>query len=432
MSQQLSLLGGTPVRTRGFTAWPIFDSREETRLTRAVHSGKWGKLQGTEVTEFEARFAAMHGARSCIAVVNGTVALRLALLAAELPAESEVIVPPYTFLATASAAIEANLIPVFADIELDTFNLSPAAVEAAITPRTRAIVPVHLGGQPVEMDAILAIARRHRLVVIEDAAQAHGASYHDRPVGAIGNGGTFSFQSSKNLTCGEGGAIVTVDVAFADACRSLHNCGRIPGGLWYEHHAMGGNYRLGEFQGAVLNAQLDRFEEQAEVRERNGLVLARKLRAFPGVHPQARPPGCTRHAYHLFLFRIESANFGAPRAAVLQALRAEGIPVSSGYGMPLYRQPIFVNRAFASFLPQAVDRLDYRQVSCPNCETICNEQGGWFEQNLLLGTESDLDDVVRAFEKIHARRDELQTWHQRRNVGESGDIPGQPPARTGR
>src|ERR1017187_1280754 len=152
MSQPLAILGGPAVRTRPFTAWPIFGEAEETRLLRALRSGKWGKLNGPEVAEFEQRFAAMHGAKHGIGVVNGTVSLRVALMAAGIKAEDEVIVPPYTFLATATAVLEANAVPVFSDIDLETFNLDPKAVEAAITPRTRAIMPVHIAGQPADID----------------------------------------------------------------------------------------------------------------------------------------------------------------------------------------------------------------------------------------------------------------------------------------
>ena len=430
MSQSLALLGGTALRPRAFPVWPIIGTNEEARLIRTLRGGKWGRLSGTEVEEFERRFAALHDARFCLGVVNGTVSLRLALLAAGLPSGAEVIVPPYTFLATASAAIEANLVPVFADIELDTFNLSPAAVEAAVTPRTRAIIPVHLGGQPAEMDALLAIAQKHNLVVIEDAAQAHGATYRGRPVGALGQAGSFSFQSSKNLTCGEGGAIVTSDEAFAAKCRSLHNCGRVPGGLWYEHHHIGGNYRLSEFQGAVLNGQLERFESQLETRERNGRDLARRLGEIPGLHPQVRTASCTRHAYHLFLFRIDAKSFGAPREAVLAALQAEGVPVSRGYGLPLYRQPLFANKAFGPYLSSVAERLDYRAVQCSNCEKLCDAQGAWLEQNLLLGTPADIDDIVHAFEKIYSHREALSTWNQR--TDESRNLPGRHHARAGR
>ena len=177
----------------------------------ALRSGHWGRLDGNEVSEFEERFAAMHGCQHGIAMVNGTVSLRLGLMAAGLEAESEVIIPPYTFFSTASAVIEANMVPVFADVDLDTFNLDPQAVEAAITPRTRAVIPVHFAGQVADMDAIMAIAEKHKLLVIEDAAHAHGASYKNRPAGSLADLASFSFQSSKNLTCGEGGLLTTND-----------------------------------------------------------------------------------------------------------------------------------------------------------------------------------------------------------------------------
>jgi len=380
---------------------------EEERLVRALRSGNWGRLDGPEVSEFEGRFAAMHGCSHGIAVVNGTVALRIALLAAGIRAEDEVIVPPYTFVSTATAVLEANAIPVFADIDLHTFNLDPGAVEAALTPRTRAIIPVHFAGQPADMDAIMALAADRDILVLEDAAHAHGATYRGRPAGSLGHIASFSFQSSKNLTAGEGGIITTNDEALAEACRSIHNCGRVAGGVWYEHHVVSGNYRLGEFQGAVLNGQLDRLEEQTEIRDRNGRRLASRLEALPGLHPQARPPECTRHSHHLFMLRIEPMMFGASRAAVLAALQAEGIPCSGGYGHSLPEQPLFRNKAFGPFLPHASATLDYRTSRCPNSDLLCREQALWLGQNLLLGPEEDIDDIALAFEKVYAHRDEL-------------------------
>jgi dTDP-4-amino-4,6-dideoxygalactose transaminase len=385
----------------------VFGENEEQRLIRALRSGKWGKLRGDQVVEFEGRFAAMHGCKHGIAVVNGTVSLRIALLAAGIKAEEEVIVPPYTFMATATAVLEANAVPVFADIELETFNLDPKAVEAAITPKTRAIIAVHVGGQPANMDALMEIAKKHNLIIIEDAAHAHAALFKDRPAGSIGHMGSFSFQSSKNLTSGEGGIIVTNDDDLAKACQSTHNCGRVAGGMWYEHHVISGNYRLGEFQGAVLNAQLERLEEQTQARDRNGQHLAARLARIPGIYPQKRTLETTRHSYHLFLFRIDAQQFGAPRAAVLKALEAEGIPVSGGYAIPLYRQPLFLNKAFGPYLHQAAKTLDYGKVNCPNCEKICSEQGAWLEQNLFLGPGSDMEDIANAFEKVYQHRNDL-------------------------
>jgi dTDP-4-amino-4,6-dideoxygalactose transaminase len=381
-----------------------------------LRSGKWGRLNGSEVAEFESRFAAMHGCKHGIAVVNGTVSLRIALMAAGIRAGDEVIIPPYTFFSTASAVIEANAVPVFADISLDTFNLDPKAVQAAITPRTRAVIPVHFAGQPADMKAIMALARKRGLVVIEDAAHAHGARCRNRPAGALGHLASFSFQSSKNMTSGEGGIITTNDDALAAACRSIHNCGRVPEGVWYEHHVISGNYRLGEFQGAVLNAQLDRLEAQTKTRDRNGQYLAAKLAALPGLHPQRRPADCARHSYHLFMLRVDGDVFGAPRAAVIHALQAEGIPCSPGYGFPLHRQPMFRNKAFGPYLPGTSARLDYRKVSCPNSGLICREQCVWLEHAIFLGPRGDIDDVARAFEKIHEHRGALRAWSKRRGA----------------
>jgi dTDP-4-amino-4,6-dideoxygalactose transaminase len=407
MAEALAIDGGTPLRTKPFPSWPIFGEKEEQALIRVLHSGKWGRLDGDEVARFERRFADYHQAKHAIAVVNGTVSLRIALLAAGIQAGDEVIVPPYTFLATATAVVECNATPVFADIELETFNLDPRAVEAAITSRTRAIIPVHLGGLPANMDALMEIARRHNLTLIEDAAHAHGAEYRGQRVGAIGHLGSFSFQSTKNLTSGEGGVILTNDDDLAERCRSIHNCGRISGGAWYEHHVISGNYRLGEFQAAILNAQFDRFDAQAETRERNGKRLAERLSQLEGVHPQQRGADCTRHGYHLFNFRLDEHVLGVSRKVFLDALAAEGVPCCAGYVLPLYRQPLFADRAFGPYRGNPGRQIDYRKTRCPHCETICSSQGAWLEQRLLLGSREDTDDIARAFEKVHAQRGRL-------------------------
>ncbi len=406
----LAALGGAPVRNRPFPRWPEIGPTDEAALLRALHGAYWGLHGRGEIERFEARFAEYQQARHAVAVASGTVALRIALLAAGIRAGDEVLVPPYTFLATASAVAEANATPVFVDIDPDTFNLCPRAAAAAVTPRTRALIPVHIGGLPAEMDELLALARRHNLVVIEDAAHAHGAEYRGRRVGALGHLGCFSFQSSKNLTSGEGGAVVTDDPALAARVRSIHNCGRVPDGAWYEHHTISGNYRITEFQAALLNSQFDKLEEQTRRRERNALRLYERLRQVPGIRPQARPTYPHRHGNHLFLFRYDAAEFGAPREVFLRALEAEGIPASPGYPLPLYRQPLFANGDFGPY-SAAFDRhpdLSYAAVHCPNCEEICGGAGAWLYQNVLLGTPEDTDDIARAFEKLHAHRRELR------------------------
>jgi dTDP-4-amino-4,6-dideoxygalactose transaminase len=415
-SKQLALFGGQPIRKRPFPSWPIFGKAEERRLLQSLRSGKWGRLHGQEVARFEDRFAAMHGCKYGIAVVNGTVSLRIALLAAGLKAEDEVIIPPYTFFSTASAVIEANAVPVFADIDLETFNLDPKAVADSITPRTRAIIPVNFAGQVADMDPIMALAKKHKLMVIEDAAHAHGASYKDRHAGSLGHSGSFSFQSSKNLTAGEGGILITNDAESAEKFRSLHNCGRVPHGVWYEHHVISGNYRLGEFQGAILNAQLGRLKAQTARRDRNGQYLASRLRVLPGIMPQTRPTHCTRHSYHLFMLRVDAAEFGVNRAAVVKALQAEGIPCSAGYGFSLHQQPMFRNKAFGPYLPEGSTRLDYDKTYCANSDLISREQCIWLEQNMLLGSRSDMDDIACAFYKIYDNRNVLEGRIQERGL----------------
>ncbi len=409
----LAIAGGTPVRTAPFPKWPVIGPPEEAALLRALHGPYWGLFGRGEIERFQQRFAEFHQARFGVAVANGTVALRMALLAAGIEAGDEVIVPPYTFLATASAVVESNAVPVFADIDPDTFNLDLAAVAAAITPRTRAIIPVHLGGLPVEMDALNALAAQHKLTVIEDAAHAHGAEYRGRRVGSLGQLGCFSFQSSKNLTCGEGGAVLTSDERLFERVRAIYNCGRLPKGDWYDHHIISGNYRITEFQAALLNAQLDRLEDQCRLRERNALALGRRLTRIPGIRPQQRPDYPIRHAYHLFLFRYDDEVFGAPRAIFLEALKAEGIPASPGYPMPLYRQPLFADEAFGPYSAAHPARR-FRDVSCPACERICAREGAWLYQNVLIGGDADVNDIATAFEKVYEHRGELADFARRR------------------
>ncbi len=413
LARRPALLGNSRRSEHRFPGWPVFDASDEEAVLRALRSGQWGKLSGTEVRTFEGRFAAMHGARFGIGVVNGSISIRLALMAAGLKAEDEVIVPSYTFLTSATAIVEANAIPVFADVELETLNLCPKAFEAAITPRTRAVVVVHFAGLPANMDAILPIARKHGLIVIEDAAHAHCATYRGQPVGALADAGSFSFQSSKNLNSGEGGIVITNNQALAELVTSLHNCGRIGKGQWYEHHISAVNYRMGELQGALLNSQLNRLEAQTRLRDENASYLASRLARLPGVYPQRRDANCTRHAYHLFTFRIIAEEFGLSREVLLKALAAEGVGCGAGYPLPLYRQPLFLEKAFGPYLHHAAPRLDFSRVRNPNCETICYQQGGWYTQSLFLGTRGDMDAIADAWECIFSHRSALIDWSRR-------------------
>lgn len=411
MGSTLAILGGTPVRSTAFHAWPVWDESDVEAVAAVVRSGRWGRLSGDRVATFEREFAAFQGAKYGLAVVNGSVSLRLALLAVGIEAGDEVIVPPYTFLATATSVIEANAVPIFADIDPDTYCLDPDAFEAAISPRTRAVIPVHLGGQAADMDRLCAIAARHGIAVIEDAAHAHGGTYKGRGLGAIGDLGSFSFQASKNLNSGEGGAILTNSEELDDKCRALHHCGRRKGGNWYEHPYFGGNYRLGELQGALLLNQLTRLRVQTETRNANGLYLNETLAAIPGIRPLARGRGETLHPYHLYAFRYDAAVWGVPRSRFVAALRAEGIPASEGYTIPLYRQGLFTQKVFGPYTGYRQTRpdLDYAAVSCPVCERVCSTEGCWLPQTLLLGPRADMDAVVAAVVKLSEHRSELQS-----------------------
>jgi dTDP-4-amino-4,6-dideoxygalactose transaminase len=401
-SSPLAIHGGEPVRTKPFSSWPQFGRPEEERVVAALRTGVWGKMQGDEVRQFEQAFAEYHEAKHGFGVVNGTVALRIALTASGVGAGDEVIVPPYTFVATASAVLEVNATPVFADVDLATSNLSPVAIEAAITPRTRAIIPVHLGGLPCDMDAIMEIARRHGLLVIEDACHAHGARYKDRSIGSLGHMSCFSFQSSKNVTAGEGGILLTNDDDLARKCWSIHNCGRVPEGKWYEHHTIGGNYRLSELQGALLNAQWERFDEQARRREENGRYLDDCIGGIDGIRPQLRTGDCTRHAYHLCSFRVDPLILGISREVFLEALVAEGMPAMAGYPIPLYREPIFLERSFGPYTGGDLSQPghDYGKVSCPNCEILSTQQACWLPHYVMLGTKEDIEEVAAAIFKV--------------------------------
>lgn len=396
----LAIDGGTPVRTRPWPRWPIFDETEEQAILEVVRSGKWWSVEGTKVREFEEAFARFQDAQFAVCVTNGTAALEVALRAAHIGCGDEVIVPPYTFIATATAVLAVGATPVFVDVEEESLNIDPTKIEEAITPRTRAIIPVHIAGCPANMDGVLEVARKHNLVVIEDAAQAHAAEWKGTKVGAIGDMGCFSFQASKNLNAGEGGAVLTNNPHWADQVWSVHNVGRVRGGRWYEHHVLGSNFRMTEFQAAILLCQLQRLPEQTERRTRNAQKLTEMLSQIPGIRPPRPDPRVTRHAYHLYIFRYNKEAFaGKPREEFLKALNAEGIPCGSGY-VPLYKERVFVNRPISNDLCQRSMLKDYSQVYCPVCERACAEEAVWLPQSILLGDEQDMADIATAVAKV--------------------------------
>ncbi|MFO7697643.1 MAG: DegT/DnrJ/EryC1/StrS family aminotransferase, partial [Anaerolineae bacterium] len=381
-------------------AWPVWDGSELAALTETLQSGAWWAPPGTQVHALEREFAAYHQARFAVACTNGSAALEVALRAAGVDWGDEVITTPYTFIATASACLLVGAIPRFADVLPGTWNIDPARVEGLITPRTRAILPVHIAGEPADMDTLRTIATRHHLVLIEDAAQAHGATWRGRKVGALGDMGTFSFQASKNMNAGEGGMVLTDDPGYAERCWSVVNVGRQPEGAFYQHVGLSSNYRMAEWMGAVLRPQLSRLEEQSERRAGNAQYLFEALSEVPGLTPVRGDPRVTRSAHHLVRLWYDPGAFqGRGRAEFIQAMNAEGIPVREGYPVPLSRQDVVVRRT--AYVRDRLGIPAEPPEGCPVCEQVC-ERGLWLAQSLLLGERQDMDDIALAAKRIQA------------------------------
>lgn len=409
-SSKPALLGGTPVRRGPFPPWPVAGGREEDALVQLVRSGKW--FRGQNVAAFETAYASLTGAKHCLATANGTSALITSLSALGVGPGDEVIVPPYTFVATVNAVLLMHALPVFVDSDIETFQIDARKVAQAITDRTRVIIPVHLGGSAADLDTILDVARKRGVTVIEDACQAHLAEWRGRKVGTYGRTGCFSFQASKNLNSGEGGAILTGDEALLEACYRFHNNsrGRRNTGGDFTYRNTGANLRMTEFQAALLIAQMTRLEAQSRTREQNADHLTRLLTQIPGITPARVHEGCTRNAYHLYMFRYDARRFaGLSRASFLKALAAEGVPASSGYS-PLNQEP-FLEDAFTSRGFQAIysaSRLAAwrEQNRCPQNDRLCTE-AIWLTQTMLLGPRQDMDDIAEAVRKIQADAPQL-------------------------
>jgi perosamine synthetase len=408
--EPLAILGGTPVRKAPFTAWPVIGEREERAWIEVLRKGHWCRLGGDYADRFEEAWAKTLGARHCLAVANGTSALITSLAALQIGPGDEVIVPPYTFVATINAVLMHHALPVFVDTDLATFQIDASKLEAVITDRTACIMPVHLGGAAADMDAILTIARKHKLPVIEDACQAHLAEWQHKKVSTLGDLGCFSFQASKNLNSGEGGAILTDSDELYGQCKSYHNNGRAAANAGFGYVRNGANLRITEFQAALLLQQLTRLEDQSRRREQNAGYLTHLLEQIPGITPAKMYGGCTRNAYHLYMFRYDREQFaGLARAKFLEALTAEGIPASGGY-TPLYREPFLKNtlesRGFQKvFGPKHI--ADYlERIHCPVNDRLC-ETAVWLTQTTLLGPRSDMDQIAAAVHKVYSQAAKL-------------------------
>ncbi len=410
---QLAILGGRPVRSEPFPAWPVHDEREAKAIQAVLASRNWGGYPSPNVhaKAFAEAFAAAHTARFCVPAANGTVTLEIALRAAGVTAGDEVIVTPYTWIATGAAPVYLNAVPVFADIDPETYCLDPKAVEAAITPRTKAIMPVHLGCRMADMDALMAIAAKHGLTVIEDCAHMHGARWNGRGAGSLGHLGSFSFQSSKLMTAGEGGAILTSDPMLAERCHSLVNCGRkMEGYDSFDGWMLGWNYRISEWQAAVLACQTERLEEQTILREQNAEYLYQALADVPGIRPLRRDPRITRTGNYQVILRYDPAGFGGlKRDRFADALTAEGIEVDPYFYIPLYQSPLFTVTAkdYPMIRERYGDAITNDSVSCPVAEKAAYHEALWIHHPLFMGTHRDMDQIAEAIRKIQRNASEL-------------------------
>jgi dTDP-4-amino-4,6-dideoxygalactose transaminase len=390
-----------PVRRHPFTAWPIYDEREARALQQVLESRNWGgyPCPNELAREFGQKFAAHHGAKYGVAVMNGTVSLELALQAAGIGAGDEVIVPAYTWEGTAAAVLFAGAVPVFVDVDPDTYCLAPNLVEQAITARTRAIIPVHLGFRFADMDRLMEIAAKHNLFVLEDCAHAHGGRWREQGAGSIGHAGSFSFQTSKLMTAGEGGIVITNDIDLADQVIRLANCGRPPRRETRGEPMLGHNYRLTEFQAAVLLAQLERLDEQTALRERNTRRLEEGLRQIESITLLPRDERITRQASYHYVFKFHSDQFsGIHRNAFVAALKAEGVPCDGRFYEAVYKSSLF---EFAAERYPAWAQAR-REFNCPVAERAGYEESIWLPHQLFLGTSEDVDDILSAIAKIKA------------------------------
>ncbi|MDR0714008.1 MAG: DegT/DnrJ/EryC1/StrS family aminotransferase [Bacteroidales bacterium] len=414
---KLAILGGNPVHTGSWPKWPRWiPETDEPQLLKVMRSGVWSRAGLAD--EFERQWAKQIGAKRCLAVVNGTGALHIALAQLGLGGGDEVIVTPYTFIASVSTILMTGAMPVFADIDPETFQISPEQIEKKITPRTRAILPVHILGLPADMPRIMAIAKKHNLVVVEDACQAWLAEINHQKVGTFGNAGCFSFQNSKNIAIGEGGAIVSNDDELMDRCYSFHNFGNpygsAVGSVGVGTIMAGTKLRMAEYQAAIGLAQLPRLDAETTLRNENAAYLRSKLVDIPGILPYKLYEGVTRAAYHLFPFRYKKEHFkGLSRRTFLRALQAEGVPCSVGYTVPLnrmaYLEHTFNSKNYRKMYP--AELLDIRayneQNVCPEADRICTEEAVWFTQNMLLGSRKDMDDIASAIDRIRKNADKI-------------------------
>ncbi|MDO5552320.1 MAG: DegT/DnrJ/EryC1/StrS family aminotransferase [Planctomycetia bacterium] len=407
-----AILGGEQAHQTGWPAWPAWEPKWDSEIMEVLDRRVWSRSK--LVTEFEEQWAEKIGTQFCLAVVNGTNALSASFMELNIGPGDEVIAAPYTFSASIFGILYQKAMPVFADIDPTTYQIDPEQIKAKITPRTKAILPVHICGLPSDMENIMKIAKEHHLYVIEDCCQAHLSTIHGKPVGSFGDAGCFSFQTSKVLPIGEGGAITTNDQAFKERLYSYHNYGYAttvaPGTYAGSIHSfrLANKIRMAEYQAAIGLCQLRTLEQQIAVRNENGSYLRKRIAEIPGLRPVRYYDGVDRVSYYMCPFIYNPDEFkGLSRDKFVMALRAEGVNASNGYpNDPLYSQGIF-KETLASEIYQKIyskDQLNFDEFkernSCPNLIKTF-ETSVWLDSaGMFLGSKSDMDDIVNAVIKI--------------------------------
>ncbi|HVS13336.1 MAG TPA: DegT/DnrJ/EryC1/StrS family aminotransferase [Thermoanaerobaculia bacterium] len=406
MTTRLALLGGPPVRTEPWPTWPQRGLEEEVAVLAALREGDWGgfPMPNERAGRFAEAFARRHDAAYAVCVANGTVSLEIALQALGAQPGAEVIVPAYTFEATASAVLFAGCAPVFADIDPDTWCIDPAAIEAAITSRTQAIVPVHLAMLMADLDAVGEIAQRHGLAVLEDCAHAHGARWRGRGAGSWGDAGSFSFQTSKLMSAGEGGAVTTSRADVLDRLYALANCGRQRPGRERDAPVVGHNYRMTELQAAILEVQLGRLDDQHVRRVANAAILDRGIDGIEGLERPRADERITTRAIYQYVFRFRPEAFGGlDRDTFVAALAAEGVPCDGRFYESLPESPLL--RPDPARFPGWTGG---DPEACPVARRLAYSEAVWISHHLLLGDARDAEQIVEAIAKVAAGADALR------------------------
>lgn len=409
-----AILGGTPISGASFSGWPVNEGSEVEYLTEIIKQGRWGRLSGDFFVErFEREYSKMCGAKHCITTNGGTTALVASLGALDIGPYDEVITSPYTFIATINSVLSHFALPVPVDVDLETFQLDPAKMDAACTDNTACLMPVHIGGYPADMDAIMEIGNRRDIPVIEDACQAHLGRWKDKYLGTIGHAGCFSFQASKNLTSGEGGAVFTNDDFFAQKVYMIHNNNGAKGGysLDFDYgNVRGTNFRMTEFQGAVLCAQIKLLEKFAGKRQENGIYLNKLLADVPGIHPAKLYPQATQSAWHLYMFRIVPEEFGLSRQAFVKAMAAEGIGIVGGYGAMNWGQYVreaYSGRAASRLYPKKTLDDYVERIGALPMFTRLAEQSLWITQTMMVGPRKNMDIIAEAVWRVYKNAAEI-------------------------